>query len=120
MRLAFIALYRSQTAIRWALVSCLLGGMRKAMYFHRPVTTARVWAVAAAFPKLFGVLAGEEKRTEMSRLAEARVEQFKSDPYALPLSITGGPAIHPNSVPDDPDIASGDANSRDDILWVGG
>ncbi len=79
-----------------------------------------VWAVAAAFPKLFGVLAGEEKRTEMSRLAEARVEQFKTDPYALPLSITGGPAIHPNSVPDDPDIASGDANSRDDILWVGG
>ncbi len=79
-----------------------------------------VWAVAAAFPKLFGVLAGEEKRTEMSRLAEARVEQFKTDPYALPLSITGGPAIHPDSVPDDPDIASGDANSRDDILWVGG
>jgi len=82
-----------------------------------------IWAVASGFPKLFGVLAGEEKRTEMSRLAEGTVERLKTDPYALPLAISGGPTIHPDSVPDDPDIATdppNSPNSRDDILWVGG
>jgi len=58
-----------------------------------------IWAVASGFPKLFGVLAGEEKRTEMSRLAEGTVERLKTDPYALPLAISGGPTIHPDSVP---------------------
>lgn len=84
-----------------------------------------IWAVAASFPKLFGVLALEEKRTEMSRLAERTVERLKTDPYALPLAIAGfpppdAPYIHPDSVPDDPDVAMGAPNSRDDILWVNG
>ncbi len=89
-----------------------------------------IWAVAAGFPRLFGVLAGEEKRTEMARLAEARLEQFKTNPYALPLAIAGDPYdnvntpyIHPDSIPEDPDVATDPPhypNSRDDILWVEG
>ena len=79
-----------------------------------------IWTVAAGFPQLFGVLTHEEKRTEMSRLLEATVEQFKTDRDALPLAITGGPAIHPDSVPEDPDMVLGPVNSRDDILWVVG
>lgn len=86
-----------------------------------------IWAVASGFPKLFGTLAHEEKRTEMSRLVEAAVGQFNTGSSAVPLAITGDPldpiaaaGIHPDSVPDDPDIALGPPNSRDDILWVEG
>jgi len=81
-----------------------------------------IYAVARGFPSLFGNLEEEKTRTEMVRLAEARLERLKSDPHRLPEAIAGhAPAdmsvIRPDEWPDE-DVDPYPGNPRDDYTWV--
>ncbi len=89
-----------------------------------------IWTVAVSFPKLLGVVATQEKRTEMARQAERTLTQLTRYPDDLPLAIRGdtfnlGPAgaaaIDATSQPEDPtitDFAITRPNARDDIIEV--
>ncbi|MGD9495059.1 MAG: prepilin-type N-terminal cleavage/methylation domain-containing protein [Armatimonadota bacterium] len=81
-----------------------------------------IYAVARGFPSLFGVLDAERDRTEMARLAEARLERLKADPQRLPEAIAGhDPAdmsvINPTTWPDE-SVEPYPGNPRDDLTWV--
>ncbi len=94
-----------------------------------------IWALAVAFPKLLGVVATQEKHTEMAQQAERTLNQLTRYPQDLPLAIRGdsrlpdandptnrGPeGIPATGSPDDPsitDFAITHANARDDMIEI--
>ncbi len=94
-----------------------------------------IWTLAMGFPRLLGVVASQEKRTEMARQLDSALEQMQRNPQNLPLAIrpdswlpaaedptaTPPEGVDANSEPQDPDFADyvmTPPNSRDDIIEV--
>jgi len=86
-----------------------------------------IWTLAVSFPKLLGVIATEEQRTEMAQQAQRTLDQLTRHPNDLPLAIRGdsrlpAPAdIDATDKPLDPsmsDFALTPANARDDMIEV--
>ncbi len=94
-----------------------------------------IWTLAVSFPKLLGVVATQEKRTEMAQQADRTLNWLTRHPNDLPLSIRGDsrlpdpsdPTLTPlegidaTGKPEDPsisDFAITPPNARDDMIEV--
>ncbi len=94
-----------------------------------------IWTLAVSFPKLLGVVATQEKRTEMARQADRTLDQLIRHPNDLPLATRGDsrlpdlsdPTLTPlegidaTGSPEDPsitDFAITHPNARDDMIEV--
>ncbi len=75
-----------------------------------------IWGIVHGFPALFRNLATERQRTQMVKIAEQRLSALAEQ--GQPDAITGGPAIPPDSLPDDPSDPATPPNARDDYLYV--
>ncbi len=89
-----------------------------------------IWTLAVSFPKLLGVVATQEKRTEMAQQAQRTINQLTRHPADLPLATRGdtfnlgfavAAGIDATGKPEDPsisDLAITPPNARDDMIEV--
>ena len=80
-----------------------------------------IWTLAMGFPKLLGVVATQEKHTEMAQQAQRTINQLTRHSNDLPLGIAGAPDINATGKPEDPsisDFAITTLNARDDMIQV--
>lgn len=80
-----------------------------------------IWTLAVSFPKLLGVVATQEKRTEMARQADRTLNQLTRHPNDLPLGIAGADSSDATGQPWDPsisDFAITPLNARDDMIEI--
>lgn len=86
-----------------------------------------VYAVAALFPKLSGLISEEESRTTVARATQQVADGFRSGvsqpPDATAPHFSAVDLVDPGDTPEDPDTtntADNPANSRDDFIEVFG
>ena len=89
-----------------------------------------IWTLAVSFPKLLGVVATQEKRTEMAQQAQRTLNQLTRHPADLPLGTrgdtfnlggAGAAGIDATGKPLDPSISDLNItppNARDDMIEV--